>query len=149
MIEYEIVEKLPSAEEYNRLRQSVGWGIFEYSVIEKALPNSLYCLCAFVNSEIVGMVRLIGDAGINFYIQDMIIKPDYQRKGIGTELMNKIMEYIHAHASLNSIIGLMSAKGKEPFYERYGFIIRPYDRFGSGMTMFWGVEQAGKESLPS
>lgn len=41
--------------------------------------------------------------------------------------MNKVMEYLQAHASHNSIIGLMSAKGKEKFYEN----------LGSGMTMFW------------
>ena len=136
MMEYEIVEKLPSTEEYNQLRQSVGWEIYEHDVIEKALPNSLYCVCAFVNAEIVGMARLIGDGGLVYYIQDMIIKPDYQRKRIGTKLMNKIMEYIRTHASHNSIIGLMSAKGKERFYERYGFVIRPTDQLGNGMTMF-------------
>ncbi|MFC1958345.1 GNAT family N-acetyltransferase [Chloroflexota bacterium] len=142
MMEYEIVEKLPSVEEYNQLRQSVGWGIYEDDVIDKALPNSLYCVCAFVNAEIVGMARLIGDGGLVYYIQDTIIKPDYQRKGIGTNLMNKIMEYIRTHASHNSIIGLLSAKGKEQFYEHYGFVIRPTDRFGSGMTIFWTVEKA-------
>jgi hypothetical protein len=55
--------------------------------------------------------------------------------------MNKIMEYIRLHASENTVIGLMAAKGKEPFYERYGFTVRPNDKLGSGMTMFWKTEK--------
>jgi ribosomal protein S18 acetylase RimI-like enzyme len=137
MLNYQIVEHLPASEEYNQLRQLVGWGIYERSVIEKALPNSLYFVCAVSDGEIIGMARIIGDGGIAYYIQDVIIKPEYQRQGIGKQLMNKIMDYIRAHANNNSVIGLMSAKGKEAFYTRYGFTIRPDDRLGSGMTMWW------------
>jgi len=78
-MKYEILEKIPSAEEYNQLRKSVGWGIYKPQVIDKALPNSLYSVCVFVNSEIIGMVRIIGDDGLVYYIQDMIIKLNYQR----------------------------------------------------------------------
>jgi ribosomal protein S18 acetylase RimI-like enzyme len=139
---YQIVEKLPTPEEYNQLRQSVGWGSYERDVILQALPNSLYCVCAALNGEIIGMARIIGDSGIAYYIQDVIVKPDYQRQGIGTQLMNKIMEFIRAHANNNSVIGLMAVKGKEAFYTRYGFTVRPDDRLGSGMTMWWKTEKS-------
>jgi ribosomal protein S18 acetylase RimI-like enzyme len=137
MLNYQIIEKLPTPEEYNQLRQTVGWGIYERDVIEQALPHSLYCICAVFNGEIIGMARIIGDRGIAYYIQDVIVKPDYQRQGIGKQLMDKIMEYLRIHANNNSVIGLMAAKGKEPFYTPYGFTIRPDDRLGSGMTMWW------------
>ena len=142
MLNYQIVEHLPASEEYNQLRQLVGWGIYERSVIEKALPNSLYFVCAVSDGEIIGMARVVGDGGIAYYIQDVIVKPDYQRQGIGTQLMDKIMEYIRVHANNNSIIGLMAAKGKEPFYTCYGFTVRPDDKTGSGMTMWWKTEKS-------
>jgi ribosomal protein S18 acetylase RimI-like enzyme len=81
---YQIVEKLPTPEEYSQLRQSVGWGIYERDVVEKYLPNSLYCVCAVSDGKIVGMARIIGDGGIAYYIQDVIVKPEYQRQGVGT-----------------------------------------------------------------
>jgi GNAT superfamily N-acetyltransferase len=132
-----IVEELPSAQDYNRLRELVGWGAYREDVIERSLPQSLFCVCAVVDGQAVGMARIIGDGGLVYYIQDVIVMPDYQRQGIGTLLMDRIMEYVHAHAHHNSIIGLMAAKGKEPFYEKYGFTRRPNDRLGSGMTVFW------------
>jgi ribosomal protein S18 acetylase RimI-like enzyme len=139
---YQIIEKLPTPEEYNQLRQSVGWGIYERNVILQTLPHSLYCVCTVKDGEIIGMARIIGDGGIAYYIQDVIIKPEYQRQGIGTLLIDKIMEYIRIHANNNSVIGLMAAKDKEPFYTPYGFTIRPDDRLGSGMTMWWKTEKS-------
>ncbi len=131
------VERLPTPEEYNRLRHLVGWGTYREDVIEKALPGSLYCVCAYIDTELVGMARVVGDAGMVYYIQDVIVDPGRQRQGIGAQLMDQVMGYIKAHASHNTIVGLMSAKGKEAFYEKYGFVNRPNDRLGSGMTIFW------------
>ncbi|MBN1877535.1 MAG: GNAT family N-acetyltransferase [Anaerolineae bacterium] len=134
---YTITEQLPTPAQYNALRQAVGWGIYDEAVIENALPNTLYCVCTFVNDEIVGMARIIGDGGLVYYIQDVIVLPTYQRNGIGRRMMDKIMAYIEAHAHHNTIIGLMAAVGKEAFYEPYGFIRRPDARRGAGMTRFW------------
>jgi GNAT superfamily N-acetyltransferase len=136
-VEIQITERLPSSEEYNQLRKMVGWGVYEREVIEKSLPNSLYCLCALAENETVGMARVIGDDGLVYYIQDVIVRPEYQRQGIGTKMMERVMTYIRGQAKHNTIIGLMAAKGKEPFYERYGFTARPNESFGSGMTIFW------------
>jgi GNAT superfamily N-acetyltransferase len=137
-----IVETLPSAKEYNRLRQSVGWGTYREDAIDDALPNSSFCVCAYLDGQMVGMARVIGDGGLVYYIQDVIVLPDFQGRGIGTRLMDKIMAYIREHAHHHAIIGLMAAKGKEPFYERYGFTRRPNDRLGSGMTIFWAGDRS-------
>lgn len=137
MIDSVIVERLPSAAQYNQLRQAVGWGVYAEAVIERALPNTLYSLCAFVDDQLVGMARVIGDGGLVYYVQDVIVLPAYHGQGIGARMMDRVMDYIRVHASHNTIIGLMAACGKEPFYEKYGFIRRPTDRLGAGMTIFW------------
>ncbi len=134
-----IVEKLPTAEEYNWIRSQVGWKTYQLDVVEKALPNTLYCVCAYRGVNLVGMARVIGDNGMVYYIQDVIVIPGCQREGIGTQMMDRVMEYIRQHASQNSIVGLMSAAGKEAFYEKYGFLRRPTEYYGAGMTMFWKV----------
>jgi GNAT superfamily N-acetyltransferase len=132
-----LVDKLPSAEEYNHLRSLVGWGTYRDEVIDRALPRSLHCVCALIDGQMVGMARVIGDGGLVYYIQDVIVAPDYQGRGIGTQLMDRVMEYVRAHAHNNSIVGLMAAKGRESFYAKYGFAARPNGRLGPGMTIFW------------
>jgi GNAT superfamily N-acetyltransferase len=139
-MDFRLVEELPPAGEYNRLRAAVGWGTHALPVVTRALSHSLYGVCAFVDGALVGMARVIGDGGLVFYIQDVVVLPDYQGQGIGAGLMEAVMQYIQAHACRNSVIGLMSAKGKEDFYRRYGFTARPNERLGSGMTIFWQAE---------
>jgi GNAT superfamily N-acetyltransferase len=133
-------EEHPTPEEYLRLRQAVGWTLPESGAIEPSLRNSLYCVCARSRGEIVGMARIIGDGGLVYYIQDVIVDPERQGEGIGKRLMDRVMNYIRRHAVRHTIVGLMAAKGKEPFYERYGFFSRPNEKFGAGMTIFWDSE---------
>jgi ribosomal protein S18 acetylase RimI-like enzyme len=129
-----VIEMLPTPEEYNRLRSAVGWGTYDPTLVKAALPHSLLCVCAVCGEQVVGMARVIGDGGLVYYIQDVIVLPAYQRQGFGARLMDAVMVYLGANVSSNSVIGLMAARDREPFYERYGFITRPNDMFGCGMT---------------
>jgi len=72
------------------------------------------------------MGRLVGDGARVFYIQDVFIKPEYQRRGIGKLIVAKLLEYIKSNGVVNSniMIGLMAAKGMEKFYSELGFRIR-------------------------
>ena len=133
----QIIERKPTVKELFELRRSVEWSIGEIEPFEKGLQNSLYGVCAVLNGEIIGTARVIGDGSTCFYIQDVIVKPEYQKNGIGLEMMKKVMEYIKENACSGAIIGLMAAKNKEQFYEKFGFWKRPNEHFGHGMMQFW------------
>ncbi len=104
-------------------------------VIEKSLKNSVFCVSAFAENKLAGMGRIIGGHGFTFFIADVIVKPEYQGKKIGTRIMESIMSYLDANAPINSYITLMAAKGKEAFYEKFGFFKRPTEKYGSGMMI--------------
>ena len=112
MAEYSIVEMLPSAADYNRLRKAVGWGTYREELITHSLPESLFCICALVDDKVIAMARILGDAGMVYYVQDVIVLPEYQNRGIGAQLMDAVMDYLGAHAQHNTIIGLMSGSEK-------------------------------------
>lgn len=128
-------ENSVTAEELCFLQAAVGFGQANVMQADKAIKNSLFCVSAKVNGQIAGMGRVIGDGARIFYLQDVFIAPDYQRKGIGTEIVTRLVKYIkdnafeHAHTA----IGLMAAKDKENFYLKLGFRIRPNEREGPGM----------------
>ncbi len=127
---YVLVERNPTLEEYQRLRGAVGWGDVETGAIEIGLRNSLFSVCAVLEDEVIGCGRVIGDSGIYFYVQDIIVLPEFQGKRIGRRIMDAIMEYLKAHARNGAFVGLMAAKGVSKFYERYGFKERPSDAPG-------------------
>lgn len=135
-VRVKIIEQIPGAEEYNFLRSRVGWREYDLESIAEGLRSTLYCICAYHGDDIIGMGRVIGDGKLVFYIQDIIVLPDYQGKHLGTQIMDRIMWYINENSVNNSVIGLMSAHGKEEFYERFGFKKRPDESFGCGMTIF-------------
>ena len=142
MKNFQIVERKPTATELFILRKSVGWSTGEESAFAKGLQNSLYGVCVFGNEEIVGTVRVIGDGSTFFYIQDVIVKPEYQRQGIGLKMMGKVMEYIRGNACREAIVGLIAVKDTEPFYEKFGFCKKPNEEFGCEMMQFWEKDES-------
>ena len=129
---YILVERSPTAGEYQKLREAVGWGNVDFEATEVGLHNPLFSVCVIYNYEdnVIGCGRVVGDGGIYFYIQDVIVLPEFQGKGIGKRIMASIMDYLKACAPPNAFVGLMAAKGVSKFYERYDFMERPADAPG-------------------
>lgn len=136
MIKY--ITHTPSSEEFNYLTDSVGWGIRENSVVETALNNTLYSLCVYDDNKLIGYGRIIGDETIFLYIQDIMVIPKYQNKHIGTGIMENLLTQINEYKKINPNIRtyLGASKGKESFYEKFGFISRPNEDLGSGMILY-------------
>lgn len=138
---YEIIENIPPAGVVANLRKLVGWREVDEQGIARGLENSLYAVFVKTEEAIIGTARVVGDGSTCFYIQDVIVKPGYQRLGIGTAMLNKVMVFIGENACAGATVGLMSAKGKEGFYEKFGFQRRTGDSFGHGMFQFWPPEE--------
>lgn len=136
MIRY--LEHTPSAEEFNYLTNSVGWGIRKNNIIDEALRNTLYSLCVYDDNKLIGYGRIIGDKTIFLYIQDIMVIPEYQSKHIGTGIMETLLKQIDEYKKINPNIRtyLGASKGKESFYEKFGFISRPNEDLGAGMILY-------------
>jgi GNAT superfamily N-acetyltransferase len=65
-----------------------------------------------------------------FYLQDIIVLPAFQGKGLGKRLMNAILAYLEEHAHPGAFVGLMAAKDVSSFYTQFGFAVRPSERPG-------------------
>ena len=132
------IENTPTANEFNTLTESVEWGTRENSIVEEALRNTLYSLCAYDEDKLIGYGRIIGDKTIFLYIQDIMVIPEYQGRQIGTGIMNKLLERIDEYKKINPDIRtyLGASKGKESFYEKFGFISRPNEDLGAGMILY-------------
>ena len=82
------------------LYESVGWVFYcaHPDILEKAYANSLCTLAAYEDDLPVGIIRSVGDGHTILFIQDLLVHPEYQRRGIGTALMNALLErYPHVY----------------------------------------------------
>ena len=108
------------------LFKSVGWKTAEYpNKLYKAINNSDCVISAWINDELVGLISTISDGYINAFITYLLVKPEFQKNNIGTELMNRICIYYKGFG--RRIVS--TELDKEKFYNKFGFNIE-------GIVMF-------------
>lgn len=112
-----------SAEEFIILWETV-WG--DGPSLEQtrlAMENTLFRVSVFDGNKIVAMARMIGDKGLDYYIKDVVVRPEYQGRGIGRMLIDELLKYINDNGVQGTeiFVELCAMPDKIPFYERFGF----------------------------
>ena len=87
-------QEIVKLEDVLHLYQAVGWTNYtnQPQMLEQSLAHSLAIYVARDGEEIVGLVRLVGDGFSSVFVQDLIVLPSYQRRGIGSDLMKEALE---------------------------------------------------------
>lgn len=127
-----------TGEEYNALRMSVDWRPITDRQAESGLAHTTFLAAVRDGEQIVAMGRMLFDFGYTAYLGDIIVRPEYQGKGIGRRiveiLIDRTMESVCEGERVMFI--LVAAKDKEAFYEKLGFHGRPNEFSGAGMSMW-------------
>ncbi|MBO4652297.1 MAG: HAD-IA family hydrolase [Lachnospiraceae bacterium] len=134
-IDYEVTDHI-TPEEYMQMRREVGWSEFPLEQAAEGLKNTTFLCCLRREGEPIALARVLWDHGYVVYIADIIVRPPYQKGGLGRDLMNRVIGFIEGtilKPGYRVMISLQSAKGKEEFYERFGFAPRPTPEHGCGM----------------
>ncbi|MBR2085754.1 MAG: GNAT family N-acetyltransferase [Oscillospiraceae bacterium] len=112
-----------SAEEFITLWETV-WG--QGPTLEQtrlAMEHTLFRVSIFDGDTIVAMARMNGDMGLCYYIKDVVVRPEYQGKGIGRMLINELLKFINDHGVKGTeiFVELCAMTDKIPFYQKFGF----------------------------
>lgn len=86
--------KIFNEAEILQLYQSVGWVAYtdHPEVLKKGFENSLLTLAAYKGDQLLGIIRTVGDGHTIVFVQDILVFPEHQRKGIGTALLKAILD---------------------------------------------------------
>lgn len=87
-------DQLPQLEELGVLYDAVGWSAYtgDLDGLARAVENSTFVVCAREDGRLVGLARVLSDDVSIIYVQDVLVSPDQQRKGIGRELLQRCLE---------------------------------------------------------
>jgi ribosomal protein S18 acetylase RimI-like enzyme len=117
-----IVRRLPTTAEYQRVATAVGWANFaRFEAAAQSLSRSLFSVVAELDGRCIGTARVAGDGAVFFYIMDVGVLPEFQGRGVGTRLMNHVVDFIAAARPAKALIGLFAPSEATRFFERFGF----------------------------
>ncbi|WP_287053255.1 GNAT family N-acetyltransferase [Treponema sp.] len=66
---------------------------------EIAMKNTLFRVSVFDGGKIVGMARILGDLGLDYFIKDVVVHPEYQKMGIRRLLIDELLNFVRKKRS--------------------------------------------------
>ena len=84
--------------------------------IRKSMQHSL-CFGVLHEQKTIGFARVLTDYATVYYLCDLFLLPQYQKRGIGPMLIQKIVD----HPQLKDLYALLLTRDAHGLYERFGF----------------------------
>jgi GNAT superfamily N-acetyltransferase len=117
------------ARQINELRESIGWNVRSTEKWKEILEKSSFVYSFWDGDRLAGMGRLMED-GITGMLYDISIHKDYQGKGLGKILMERMIREAKSRGCVS--LGLFMDERNEEFlasfYGKFGF-----EKTGTGM----------------
>jgi ribosomal protein S18 acetylase RimI-like enzyme len=111
-------DRLIASDELRDLFLSVEWASGHYEEkLAKAIQNSDTVFTAWNGERLVGLINALDDGSMTAYIHFLLVRPEYQDKGIGRKLMELTKETYRDYLR----IVLVSYDKQVKFYQRCGF----------------------------
>ena len=103
------------------LYASVGWTAYteQPESLRRGFEASLLVLAAYEDGALVGLIRVVGDGQTIVFVQDILVHPSCQRRGIGTALLKEVLKR-YSHVRQIELTTDDTPKTRA-FYESVGF----------------------------
>lgn len=130
----EIVHRQPTVAEFASITAAVGFKPHPDEAIALGLANSFYSVCALASEGAIGVGRIVGDGALHFYLTGIMVVPAYQRRGVGTRIVEVLLDRMKEIHYANALIEALPLPGLEGFYSRFGF--RACRQYAPGMHLW-------------
>ena len=121
-------EHCPNDSELKELFSTVEWQVSRHiDRLSAAMYKYDNLITAWDGARLVGLVCSLDDGAVTAYINYLIVHPDYQRMGIGKELMRRILDEYRDFMRVE----LIADAGATEFYDKLDFSKHGQARFAS------------------
>lgn len=137
----------PSREELIELYDAVGWTAYTSAPDElmAAIEGSTRVVTARYGEDLLGLARVVSDGASIAYLQDVLVRPELRRDGVGRALVQAVMEpFEHVR---QQVLLTDDEPGQRTFYESLGYAeIRDHgDRRLRAFVRFTDPQPEGEE----
>jgi len=88
------------------------------SCYKNELMTSYFHISVYDDEKLIGYIDTVSNGVTDAYVQDLMVNPKYQGKGIGTELMNRTIAYLKKRKIY--MISVVFEERLLPYYKRFG-----------------------------
>ena len=86
-----------------------------------SLAGSLHGVVVESGGSAIAMGRVVGDGSHYFYLQDVIVDPAHADGGLGSMIVEALLEWIAVTAPAPAFVGLFASPAAESLYSEFGF----------------------------
>jgi ribosomal protein S18 acetylase RimI-like enzyme len=106
-------------DEYRAILRAVEWRLPDRpdATLQSALATTWNVTARSATGELIGLARVLDDGALYASVWDVIVRPEYQRQGIGRALMTEVL----AHTADRYLVSLISTAAGEALYRQEGF----------------------------
>lgn len=126
----------PNPKQWNSLIQQTDWKLYDEDTVSKIILNSLFIVTAYDDNSIIGMLQVVGDGILNFYIQYLVVDYQWRKKNIASNMIKTALDKVKEIAHPDARIALFTTEKNRSFYEKRGFIARPNPNAGPAMMLY-------------
>lgn len=116
-----VVADVPTADELVDLYAAVGWPAYTHDagVLQRGVAASSFIATVRADGMLVGLLRAVSDGATIAYLQDVLVRPSHQRRGIGRALVDAFLDrYGHVR---QRVLLTDDEPDQRAFYEALGF----------------------------
>ncbi|HKM42601.1 MAG TPA: GNAT family N-acetyltransferase [Limnochordia bacterium] len=111
-----------TAEEVNAIRVATGYGQIHPEQLRAGFAGSTLIIAAYENEQAVGFVRLVWDGGAVALIPDILVRPEFQGRGIETKMVRLLLGFLRSKLKPGWGIQVdIRAWANRSLYESLGF----------------------------
>ena len=86
-------------QDFVRLRVLTGFADIPIEHAKRALDGGLINVSAIYGDQLIGMGRMVGDGAMYWYLQEIIVLPEFQKQGVGAKIVNHLVDYAVSHST--------------------------------------------------
>lgn len=130
-MEYQVSYEI-KVEDFQKIRSNVEWNELSFRQVEKALKHSMINVSVFYYSECVGIGRIVGDSVLKGMITDVMVKKEYQGKGVGKLIVTSLISKLNEMVSVGESFQLEASPtaSNRDFYIKCGLKYKPENQDG-------------------